>query len=229
MKIARLLGFYIAMMLGLVLFGLVFPNVFHNLLARPEIYLHVKTLHIVSVALLFGNTVIGTLWEIRSLFSKRLSVIRSTYETVVWLDALFTAPVVLVTVVTGITLGTTLGGIWSIGWLSVAFCIFAAAGLVWLAVDIPTQYRIRAICGNAQGDSVPLKLTRLLRLRACVNTLTIVPFFVIYALMIEKPEIPTVSALLKSYQSIGMGTGNQSTASGGKTADGSSETSNTAF
>lgn len=199
MNAGRILSAYLILMGLLIVFGLFFPQSFLASFQHPDFYLPVKLIHVVSASLLFGNTVIGTLWELRSLKSRRLSVIKTTYQTVVWLDAVFTAPVILSVVLSGISLGTMRGGVWTMGWLSIAFCIFLAAGSVWIAVDIPSQYRIHRICQSTPDteEIIPPKLCWWLKLRVWVNSLSIFPFLIIYYLMVQKPELPTFSMILR--------------------------------
>ena len=65
---------------------LAFPHGFEAFLSRPELYLHAKLAHVLAATLFFGNVVIGTIWETRSLVSKRAEIIRYTYATVAWLE-----------------------------------------------------------------------------------------------------------------------------------------------
>jgi uncharacterized membrane protein len=162
----RALVVQLGIMSLLIALAFIFPERFTAILkAHPELYLHAKLAHILSATLFFGNVVIGTIWETRSLLSKRLELIRHTYETVAWLDAFFTAPLILVAVLSGLMLGTLLGGVFSMGWLTLAFGLFVLSGLVWVAFDIPTQKRVKRIfaelpAGGGAGDEVPEELVR---------------------------------------------------------------------
>lgn len=192
MKANALLKFNVGVMGLLLLLGLIFPKAFTALLRRPELYLHLKFAHILSVTLFFANTVIGSLWEIRSLQSGRPEIIEHTYKTVLWLDCVFTAPLILIAVLSGITLGTILGGIWSIGWLSAAFCLFLLSGLVWLSADLPNQHKINRLFLTVPkgAETLPPELRRLLWRRMGINFLGFAPLLVIFFLMIHKPDLP---------------------------------------
>jgi uncharacterized membrane protein len=88
-------------------------------------------------------------------------------------------------------MATSLGGVWTIGWLSVAFVIFLFSGLFWVMLDIPTQYRVNKLF-NALTENVevlPSQITRLLWFRLGVNLFSLVPLIIIFFLMIFKPEI----------------------------------------
>jgi uncharacterized membrane protein len=194
----RLLAFYLSLMAMLLGAALLFPAQFTSLLKHPELYLHVKFLHILSVTLFFANTVIGTIWEVRSLQTKRPEIIEHTYKTVTWLDGVFTAPLILVAVLSGITLATILGGIWSSGWLSAAFLLFLLSGLVWVTADLPNQHRVNHLFKTLPTGtkSLPPELTRLLWWRMAVNFFGFAPLLVIFFLMIHKPEIPAFFSFL---------------------------------
>ena len=138
---------------------------------------------------------IGTLWETRSLMSKNPEVIRHTYQTVVWLDAVFTAPLILISVLSGILLGTVLGGVWSMNWLAAGFTLFLISGGLWVALDIPTQYKANRLFQQVPPGAVtlPPELLRVLRLRVGINLFTILPLLVIFYLMVHKPELAWLS------------------------------------
>lgn len=174
------------------------PHRFEAALKQPELYLHAKLAHVLGATLFFGNVVIGTIWETRSLVSKRAEIIRYTYETVAWLDAVFTAPLILVALVSGLMLGALAGGVFSMGWLVVAFAIFALSGLVWLALDIPTQYRVKRLMGDVPMDAkeLPEAVLRLLRFRLALNVGAIALLFVVLTLMVHKPDLPSVQRWL---------------------------------
>jgi uncharacterized membrane protein len=181
-------------MAGLMTYGLIFPVSFKALFTHPELHLYAKFFHILSVTLVFANAVIGTLWEARGLFSNRVEVVRYTYETVTWMDSVFTAPLVLVAVFTGILMATNLGGVWTVGWLSVAFVIFVGAGLFWVALDIPTQYGVNRLFSALKENSqtLPLQIKKLLWFRLGVNLFSLFPLLLIFFLMIFKPEIEPI-------------------------------------
>lgn len=196
MKTKHLLGFYLTVMAVLLVWGLCFPQTFLALMEQPDFYLHAKFFHILSVTLFFANVVIGTVWETRSLLSKKTEIIRYTYKTVTWLDAVFTAPLILVSVLSGIMLGTILGGVWNIGWLSVAFSLFLFSGAVWLVADIPTQYQVNKLFASvAPGEqTLPPRLMKLLWFRLGINCFSVIPLLIIFVLMIHKPEVPKVAS-----------------------------------
>jgi uncharacterized membrane protein len=110
----------------------------------------------------------------------------------------FTAPLILVALVSGLMLGTLAGGVFSIGWLVVAFAIFALSGVVWLALDVPTQYRMKRLMSDVprDADELPEAVLRLLRFRLALNMGAIALLLVVFTLMVHKPDLPSVQRWL---------------------------------
>jgi uncharacterized membrane protein len=197
-KTAYVLAVSIFAMATLIGYSLLFPERITAFIEKPDFYLHAKFVHIVAVTLFFANTVIGTIWETRSLLSKDPAAIRYTYETVLFLDAVFTAPLILVSVCSGIMLGTILGGVWSIGWLSIAFSLFLLSGVLWCVADIPSQYKMKKLFKvlDPKSTELPKPVSRLLWFRMGINLVSIVPLLFIFFLMVFKPDVPTVASIL---------------------------------
>ncbi len=175
-------------MIGL---SLAFPRAVETLFAQPDFYRHAKFIHILTVTLVFSNAVIGSLWELRALLNGRPEIVRYTYEHVVWLDAVFTAPLIIIAVTSGIMLGTILGGVWSMKWLAVAFSLFLFSGAIWLLLDIPSQYQAKKLFAAMESGAtvLPAKLSRLLWGRMALNAFTLVPLLIIFYLMVHKPDL----------------------------------------
>ncbi len=190
-KTKPLLISQLGLMAGLIVAALVWPQAFLTFIKRPELFIHAKFLHVLTVTLFFANAVIGTIWETRSLMTNSPEIIRHTYKTVIWLDAVFTAPLILVAVLTGIMLGTIMGGVWSMKWLALAFSLFLFSGALWVALDIPTQYKTKRLFELVPADAkaLPAELTKLLWIRLGINLFTILPLLVIFYLMVHKPEL----------------------------------------
>ncbi len=191
-----ILLFQLALMAVLIGYALLCPQQFLAFIERPDLYIHAKFIHILSVTLFFANAVIGTIWETRSLLTKNPEIIRYTYKTVIWLDAVFTAPLILLAVLSGIMLGTVLGGVWTMGWLSVAFSLFLFSGAIWVMCDIPSQYKANRLFETVKpgATDLPAALTRLLWWRMGLNLSTILPLLFIFFLMVHKPEMRKVSS-----------------------------------
>lgn len=195
MNTKKTLIFFVGMMVGMVILALVFPNQLEELLDRPALYQHVLFVHVVAVTLFFGNAVIGILWELRALASERADAILHTYNTVTWLDARFSSPMIVISLIAGIMLSIILGDIWQTGWLSVSFLLFVFSGLVWVVSDIPTQYKIKKLIAEVEpgAQAVPEELMRLLKMRLWVSIAGVLPLVGVFALMVYKPQIVPVA------------------------------------
>ncbi len=192
MKTKWILLFFLSVMAVMIFFALVFPAELREVLNRPSMYQHVLFTHIVAVTLFFANAVVGILWELRSLASGRKEVILHTYNTVAWLDARFSSPMLIISIIAAIMLSLMLGDIWQIGWLSLAFFLFLFSGLVWVISDIPTQYKIKTLIKNADPDAqvLPQELLRILKMRIWISIAGVFPLIVVFFLMIYKYKKP---------------------------------------
>ena len=195
MKTKRILLVFLTIMAGMIILAVVFSDQLINFLDRPFLYRHVLFAHIVAVTLFFANAVIGILWEYRSLASGHANAILHTYNTVTWLDARFSSPMIVISVITGITLSIIIGNMWQVGWLSLAFLLFIFSGLVWVVSDIPTQYKIKRLINGVDpgAQAVPRELMRLLKMRLWISLAGVVPLLAVFVLMVYKPEIIPVA------------------------------------
>ena len=192
MKTKYILSVFLTIMAGLIAFALFFREEFIAVLNRPALYSHALFVHITAASLFFANAVIGMLWETRSLASGRKEVILHTYATVAWLDARFSSPLIVLSLVTGLSLSFMMGDIWEIGWLSLGFILFILSGLVWVVSDIPTQSKVKRLMAalKPEDPSLPEELVQLLKLRWWIGLAGVMPLVLVFALMVYKPDIP---------------------------------------
>jgi uncharacterized membrane protein len=195
-KTKRILIAFLTLMAAMIVFAIAFTDQLQALLDRPSIYRHVLFVHVVSVTLFFANAVIGILWEHRSLASGRAPAILHTYRTVAWLDARFSSPLIILSLISGITLSTIIGDLWQIGWLSLSFLLFLFSGVVWVVSDIPTQYKVKQLISEVEPDAevLPDELMRILRMRLWISIAGVVPLLAVFALMVYKPDIVPVAS-----------------------------------
>ncbi len=161
----------LAIMAGMIAFAIFFRAEFIALLNQPVLYDHALFIHIAAATLFFANAAVGMIWERRSLVSGRKDVILHTYATVAWLDARFSSPLIILSIITGLSLSFMMGDLWEIGWLSAGFVLFLLSGLFWVASDIPTQYKVKKLMAQLDPADQALSedLTRLLKLRWWVS------------------------------------------------------------
>jgi uncharacterized membrane protein len=147
----------------------------------------IKTLHILSAAVLFG-TGLGTaffFWRVHRLNDRtgHLAVVR----TVVLADWLFTAPAVIVQPLTGAWLVRQAGFQWTELWLVCTYALYAVAGLCWLPV-VAIQIRMKRMLeqGGATTIGQPA-YRRLFRLWFILGWPAFGGLIVIFFLMVLKP------------------------------------------
>ncbi len=193
MKTRYILYGFLSIMAGLIAFALFFRAEFTALLNRPALHVHVFFVHVASATLFFANAVVGMLWEMRSLASGRKEVILHTYATVAWLDARFSSPLIVLSLVSGLSLSFMMGDLWEIGWLSLGFILFLLSGLIWIAGDIPTQYKVKRLMAalDPGEPALPEELLRLLKLRWRIGLAGVAPLVVVFVFMVYKPDIPS--------------------------------------
>lgn len=118
-------------------------------------YLWVKWLHILSSTLLLG-TGLGIaffMWMAHRRGDAR--VIAETARTVVIADACFTAPAVVIQLLSGLWLTHRLDIALSTFWLKYALILFVVIGVCWLPV-LWLQLRARNLAGHASASAMPL-------------------------------------------------------------------------
>jgi uncharacterized membrane protein len=197
MKTKHVLTGLLALMAAMIAFAIFFRADFIALLNQPALYDHALFIHIAAATLFFANAVVGMLWERRSLVSGSKDVILHTYATVAWLDARFSSPLIILSVITGLSLSFMMGDLWQIGWLSAGFVLFMLSGLFWVASDIPTQYKVKQLIARLDpaDQALPAELTRLLHLRWWISLAGVAPLVIVFALMVYKPDIPAMASL----------------------------------
>jgi len=199
MKTPYVLIGFLAIMAVMIASAIFFQAEFIALLNQPALHSHALFVHIAAATLFFANAVLGMLWEMRSLVSGRKDVILHTYTTVAWLDARLSSPLIILSVISGLMLAFMMGDLWTIGWLSAGFALFLLSGFLWVAGDIPTQYRVKRLMASLDPaeESLPEELTRLLTLRWWISLGGVAPLVVTFVLMVYKPEIPALATLFR--------------------------------
>jgi len=118
-------------------------------------YFFLKTLHIISAAVLFG-TGIGIAyfkWTVDR--SGNVAAIRAVSERVVLADWLFTSTAIVVQPITGFALAQLAGYSIMSRWIFYSLVLYAIAGVCWLPV-VALQLRMRSLARSAEEDGGPL-------------------------------------------------------------------------
>lgn len=190
-----ILTVFIVIMLGMIGFAVFSKDAFVALLKHPALLRHARFLHIAAVSLFFSNAVVGIIWERRSLASGSKEIILHTYTTVTFLDSLFSSPLIILSLLGGLSLSFNVGELWQIGWLSVSFLLFILSGTIWVASDIPTQYKVKQLLSrlNPEDQDLPDELIRILKLRWWISMAGVLPLVAVFILMVYKPDMTAVA------------------------------------
>lgn len=197
MKTKAVLFISLAIMGGLIIFAAFFTDLFLSMLNQPALYVHARFVHIGAVTLFFANALLGMIWESRALASGRKQAILHTYETVAWLDARLSSPLIILSLVAGLMLAVIRGAFMETGWLFWSFSLFILSGVIWVISDIPTQYRLkRLLAGLEPGQTdLPDGLIRLLKLRWWISLAGVVPLVIVFVFMVYQPDLPALAGL----------------------------------
>jgi uncharacterized membrane protein len=153
-------------------------------------YLVLKTLHIVSAALLFG-TGLGTaffMW-----FTHRTGDVRaiaSATRLTVRADAWFTAPAVVVQPLSGFAMLHLAGLDWRLPWVEASLILYLIAGTCWIPVVV-LQLRARdlAVAALASGTPLPAAYHRAMRCWFRLGWPAFAAVLITYWLMTAKPAL----------------------------------------
>ena len=199
MKTKYILTGFLVLMAAMIAFAIFFYKELIALLNQPALYSHALFVHITAVTLFVSNAVLGMVWERRALASGSKEAILHTYNTVAWIDARFSSPLIVLSVVSGLMLSFIMGNMWEIGWLSTGFILFLLSGIFWVVSDIPTQYKVKNLMAglDAADESLPAELVRLLKLRWWVSLAGVLPLVIVFVLMVYKPNFPGIAALFR--------------------------------
>ncbi|MBA3510984.1 DUF2269 domain-containing protein [Sphingomonas sp.] len=151
-------------------------------------YAVVKTIHILSSAILFG-TGLGTAFfffraHVPGNEQGRLAAARTT----VMADWLFTTPAVIIQPVTGAWLIWRSGIPWNLPWLVASYGLYLLAGLCWIPV-VAIQMRMKHLL-ELQGIGEPLderRYRRLYRAWFLLGWPAFTALVIIFFLMVLKP------------------------------------------
>ena len=112
------------------------------------IYLSLKSLHLISMVLLFG-TGLGSAWyKWMSDRSGNVAHIAATNRQVVLADWLFTTPTILIQPLTGVAMLIVLDIPYTTPWVMISLLLYAFAGACWLPV-VWLQIRMKQLSAQA--------------------------------------------------------------------------------
>ena len=190
----------LAVMVAMILTAIFFKEDFLSLMQQPLIQKHARMLHIAAATIFFANAVVGMIWERRSLATGNKQIVLYTYQTVTLLDTLLSSPLIILSLIGGLSLSFRIGELMQIGWLSVGFLLFLLSGLVWVVTDIPTQYKVKRLIASIKPEdqTLPAELVRIMKLRWWIGMAGVLPLVAAFFLMVYKPDMIAVADWFRS-------------------------------
>ena len=118
-------------------------------------YTALKTIHILSMVLLFGTGLGSAFYKWMADRSGNVSHIAITNRHVVLADWIFTTPTVIIQPLSGLWMVYLLGVPLTAPWIAASLLLFVVAGICWLPV-VWLQIRMQKIATNADAHGTPL-------------------------------------------------------------------------
>lgn len=147
-------------------------------------YLTVKFIHIISATILFGTGLGSAFYMYIAYRSNDIRVMQVTNRHVVIADFIFTAPTVVIQLITGIYLFQYQGLGWGSTWVVSVLALYAFVGACWLPVvwlQIWLRDRAHVL------EVVDAQYIFRMRLWIMLGSLAFPAVLIIYVLMIYKP------------------------------------------
>lgn len=152
------------------------------------LYLALKYVHIIGATILFGTGLGIAFFLFVAVRTRDVATIAATLRIVVVADFVFTAPAVVVQLVSGIALATVLGISLAEPWVAGALGLYVLVGLCWLPV-VAIQIRLLRLAEKAReaGGPLPAPFQRLYRTWFALGWPALAGVLAILALMVWKP------------------------------------------
>jgi uncharacterized membrane protein len=152
-----------------------------------DLYLLIKTIHIISATILFGTGLGIAFFMFRSWYTKDLHEKFFAIRTTVLADYLFTAPAAVIQPATGAWLIRNGGFPWTGDWLLATYVLYAIAALCWLPV-VWIQIRLKQLVAGSLSsqDPLPPAYHRLFRLWFILGWPAFIALLAVFFLMVLK-------------------------------------------
>ena len=148
-------------------------------------YLWMKLLHVLSATVLFGTGMGIAFFMLKAYLSKNDEAMAVTSRHVVMADWLFTAPAVVIQLLTGLWLTNKLNISFGSSWFVAVISIFIFVGICWIPV-VRIQIRVRdLIAAGASRDDYK----RLMRIWAALGVPAFSGVLVLFFLMVSKTGV----------------------------------------
>ena len=153
-----------------------------------DLYLVIKTLHIISSTILFGTGIGIAYFMFCSRYAQNIHEKYYAARFTVLADYIFTAPAVIIQPLTGMWLVLN-GGYYPMAlWLKATYALYILAGACWLPV-VWIQIQLRKMVAEcaASGPDLPPRYDRLFRIWFLLGCPAFLSLIVIFYLMVMKP------------------------------------------
>lgn len=153
-----------------------------------ELYFFVKTLHILSAAVLMGTGLGIAFFMWRSMFTDNLQEKLYAAKNTVLADMIFTLPAIVIQPLSGFYLIYLSGYDMTETWLVYSYTLYVIAGLCWLPV-VWLQFQMKKIIERHIDLSIPLSsdYNLLFRLWVILGIPAFTGLIIVYYLMVAKP------------------------------------------
>lgn len=152
------------------------------------IYEAIKTLHILSAAVLFGTGIGIAFFMLMSRTTGSIPEKLYAARFTVLADMIFTLPAVIIQPLSGLWLVFNGGYGWDDIWLMASYGLYILAGLCWLPVVwIQIELKRMLVTAHADGTSLPGRYHRLFRLWFLLGWPAFIGLLVVFYLMVAKP------------------------------------------
>lgn len=127
-----------------------------------ELYLVMKTLHLVGAILFVGNIIVTGWWKAMADRTRDPRIIAFAQRQVTLTDGAFTFTGIVLLALSGAA-GAAIGGIpATTHWIAEGGALFAASGVIWIAILLPLQMRLgRMAKAFATSGAIPADYWRL--------------------------------------------------------------------
>lgn len=153
-----------------------------------DIYLIIRTLHILSSTILFGTGIGIAFFMFRSHFTNDIHEKLYAARGTVLADYIFTFPAVIVQPATGAWLAWQGSFDWMELWLVMTYVIYIIAGACWLPVVwIQIELKKMLIRSVADGTELPARYYRLFKIWFILGWPAFIGLVAVFFLMVLKP------------------------------------------
>jgi len=154
-----------------------------------NLYLTIKTLHILSATVLFGTGLGIAFFMFRSYFSSNLQHKYYASKNTVMADYCFTLPAAIIQPISGIALIYMAGVNPTDLWLMATYGLYLMAALCWFPVVwIQIQLKNMITEALATDTALPARYHRLFKVWFCLGWPAFIGLIVIFYLMVAKPN-----------------------------------------